>query len=121
MGPSGAICGPRVPSSPFSQSRSVGSCACSSWAQASSAASERIRMFFCMGGPPGSRKQKIRIASSNLQFGQRGPGDRVEQGPCVLGRIDRPGYFQNGAQPPLPGLVQLVEETSGAGKGFVPV
>src|SRR6267142_2224394 len=111
MGPTGAIWGPRAASSPFSQSRSVGVCATSSWAQASSAASERIRMFFCMGVLLLRESKKIRLASWKLQFGQGGPRDGVEQGSWMLRRIDRPGDFEHGAEPPLPDRFQLLEES----------
>src|SRR3984893_5717773 len=115
MGPTGAIWGPRAASSPFSQSRSAGVCATSSWAQASSAASERIRMFFCMGVLLVRESKKIRLASSELQLGQGGPRDGVEQGSWVFRRVDRPGDFEHGAEPPLPGRFQLLEEAGRAG------
>src|SRR5437870_12295675 len=114
MGPTGAICGPRAASSPFSQSRSVGSCAVSSWAQASRAASERITIDFCMGSPPGSRKQKTRLASSKRQLRQRGSPHRIEERARVLGPVDGPGDLEEGAEAALPGLVQLVEQADRA-------
>src|SRR6267378_4702212 len=121
MGPTGAIWGPRAASSPFSQSRSVGVCATSSWAQASSAASERIRMFFCMGVLLVRSSKKIRLASWKLQLGQGGPRDGVEQGSWVFGRVDRPGDFEDGAEPPVPGRFQLLEETGGSRDRLVAV
>src|SRR6202171_1957873 len=121
MGPTGAIWGPRAASSPFSQSRSAGVCATSSWAQASSAASERIRMFFCMGVLLVRESKKIRLASSELQLGQGGPRDGVEQGSWVFRRVDRPGNFEHGAEPPLPGRFQLLEEAGRARDRLVAV
>src|SRR4051812_47838387 len=119
MGPTGAICGPRVASRPLSQSRSLGSCEVSSWAQANSAASERIRMFFGMRTPPGSRKQKSRLVSSERKLGQGGSGDRVEQRAAVIGRIDGPGDLQHGARTLAPGLLQVREETGGSRQRLV--
>src|SRR5207237_8590127 len=110
---------PRVPSSPFSQSRSAAGWAAASCAQARSAASERVRMVLCIGGPPGSRKQKNRVASSERQLRQGCSGEGIGQRSAVLGPVHWPGDLEQGADAPPPGFLELGEEPSGAGQGVV--